>query len=62
MSEHRGRNKACKRIIKYVEEAMISLKKAEGENTKWQFVPDEVFEEMISVLGNIKKEVAGGEA
>jgi hypothetical protein len=62
MSEEKKRYKACKRIFKYVGEAIKKLEKAETENTEWQFVPSEVFEEIISVLGKIGTEVTKSEA
>jgi hypothetical protein len=57
MSEEKRRYKACRRVFKYVGKAIKKLEKAENENTEWQFVPTEVFEEIISVLGKVGTEV-----
>lgn len=57
MNDEKERRKACKRIFKYVNEAIENLERAETENTEWQFVPNEVFEEIISILGKVGTEV-----
>jgi hypothetical protein len=62
MSEGKKRYKACRRIFKYVNEAIKKLEKAENENTEWQCVPSEVFEEIISVLGKVGTEVTKSKA
>jgi hypothetical protein len=57
MSEEKERRKACKRVFKYVSEAVKKLEKAESENTEWEFVPGAVFEEIINVLDKVGTEV-----
>ena len=57
MNEEKKRYKDCRRISKYVSEAIRMLEKAENENTEWQCVPTEVFEEIIRVLSKVETEV-----
>jgi len=61
MKREKKRHKACKRIFKYVSEGIKNLEKAESENTEWEFVPGEVFEEIISVLNKVGAEITKGE-
>ncbi|NQT80408.1 MAG: hypothetical protein HQ555_08475 [Candidatus Aminicenantes bacterium] len=57
MSEQKERNKARKRIFKTLKEAIGNLEKAETENMEFQFVPAEVFKEILEVLGKIESEI-----
>jgi len=57
MSEQKERNKARKRIFKTLKEAIGNLEKAETENMEFQFVPLEVFKEILEVLGKIESEI-----
>lgn len=57
MTEQKERNKARKRIFKCLKDSIESLEKAEDENTDWQFVPRELFKEIIEVLGKIETEL-----
>ena len=57
MSEQKERNKARKRIFKILKEAIGNLEKAETANMEWQFVPAEVFKEILEVLGKIESEL-----
>ncbi len=61
MNHDKKRTKACKRIFKYVGEAINNLEKANTENMEWQFIPGEVFEEITSVLGKVGAEVTKSE-
>lgn len=61
MSEEKKRYKACRRISKYVSKAIKELEKAESENTEWQCVPSEVFEDIINVLGKVGTEITKSE-
>ncbi|MBC8359538.1 MAG: hypothetical protein ISS41_08745 [Candidatus Aminicenantes bacterium] len=58
MSEQKERNKARKRIFKTLKEAIGNLEKAETENMEFQFVPSEVFKEILEVLGKIESEIS----
>ena len=57
MSEQKERNKARKRIFKTLKEAIGNLEKAEIENMEFQFVPSEVFKEILEVLSKIESEL-----
>ena len=57
MSEQKERNKARKRIFKTLKEAIGNLEKAETENMEFQFVPSEVFKEILEVLSKIESEL-----
>ena len=57
MSEQKERNKARKRIFKTLKEAIGNLEKAETENMEIQFVPLEVFKEILEVLSKIESEL-----
>ncbi len=62
MIEDKDRTKASKRIHKYVTMAIRSLEKAEGENTEWKLIPDEIFTEIIDVLDKVGNEVNKSDA
>jgi hypothetical protein len=57
MSKQKGRDKARKRMFKFLKEAIENLEKAENDNMEWQFIPEEVFKELLEVLGRIEIEL-----
>lgn len=57
MNEQKERNKARKRIFKCLRAAIENLEKAETDNLEWQFIPEEVFKEILEVLGKIETEL-----
>jgi hypothetical protein len=57
MSKQKDRDKARKRMFKFLKEAIENLEKAENDNMEWQFIPEEVFKELLEVLGRIEIEL-----
>ena len=57
MSKQKDRDKARKRMFKFLKEAIENLEKAEKDNMEWQFIPEEVFKELLEVLGRIEIEL-----
>jgi hypothetical protein len=57
MGKQKDRDKARKRMFKFLKEAMDNLEKAENDNMEWQFIPEEVFKEILEVLGRIEIEL-----
>ncbi len=57
MSKQKDRDKARKRMFKFLKEAMENLEKSENENMQWEFIPEEVFKEILEVLGKIEVEL-----
>jgi hypothetical protein len=57
MSKQKDRDKARKRMFKFLKEAIENLEKAENDNMEWQFIPEEVFKELLDVLGRIEIEL-----
>lgn len=57
MSKQKDREKARKRMFKYLKEAMENLEKAESDNSEFEFVPKEVFKEILEVLGKVEIEL-----
>jgi len=57
MSKQKDRDKARKRMFKFLKEAIENLEKAENDNTEFQFIPEEVFKELLEVLGKIEVEL-----
>lgn len=62
MSNDKKRRKARKKMSKILREAIECLEKAESHNLQWEFVPDEVFKEIVDVLGKIETKLEGLEA
>jgi hypothetical protein len=44
-------------MFKFLKEAMENLEKSENENMQWEFIPEEVFKEILKVLGKIEVEL-----
>jgi len=57
MSKQKDRDKARKRMFKLLKGAMENLEKSENENMQWEFIPEEVFKEILEVLGKIEVEL-----
>ncbi len=57
MSKQKDRDKARKRMFKFLKEAMENLEKSENENMQWEFIPEEVFKEILEVLGKVEVEL-----
>ncbi len=57
MSKQKDRDKARKRMFKFLKIAMENLEKSENENMQWEFIPEEVFKEILEVLGKIEVEL-----
>lgn len=57
MSKQKDRDKARKRMFKFLKEVIDNLEKAENDNMEWQFIPEEVFKELLEVLGRIEIEL-----
>ncbi len=57
MSKQKDREKARKRMFKYLKEAMENLEKAESDNSEFEFIPKEVFKEILEVLGKVEIEL-----
>jgi hypothetical protein len=57
MNKQKHREKARKRMFKYLREAIESLEKAESDNSEFKFVPVEVFKEILEVLGKVEIEL-----
>jgi hypothetical protein len=57
MSKQKDRDKARKRMFKFLKEIIENLEKAENDNMEWQFIPEEVFKELLEVLGRIEIEL-----
>jgi len=57
MSKQKDRDKARKRMFKYLKEAMENLEKAESDNSEFEFIPKEVFKEILEVLGKVEIEL-----
>lgn len=57
MAKQKDRDKARKRLFKYLKDAIEHLEKAENDNIQWEFIPQEVFKEILEVLGKIEVEL-----
>ena len=57
MSKPKDKDKARKRMFKYLKDAIESLEKAENDNMQWEFVPEAVFKEILEVLGKVEVEL-----
>lgn len=57
MNKQKDREKARKRMFKYLRAAMEGLEKAENDNSEFEFVPKEVFKEILEVLGKVEIEL-----
>lgn len=57
MSKLKDKDKARKRMFKYLKDAIESLEKAENDNMQWEFVPEAVFKEILEVLGKVEVEL-----
>lgn len=57
MTKQKDRDKARKRMFKFLKDAIENLEKAENENMQWEFIPEEVFKEILEVLGKIEIEL-----
>ena len=57
MSKQKDREKARKRLFKYLKAAIESLEKAENDNSEFEFIPKEVFKEILEVLGKVEIEL-----
>lgn len=57
MSKQKDREKARKRMFKYLKAAMENLEKAESDNSEFEFIPKEVFKEILEVLGKVEIEL-----
>ncbi len=57
MSKQKDRDKARKRMFKFLRGAIENLEKSENENMQWEFIPEEVFKEILEVLGKIEVEL-----
>jgi hypothetical protein len=44
-------------MFKFLKGAMENLEKSESENMQWEFIPEEVFKEILEVLGKIEVEL-----
>lgn len=62
MSKQKDKDKARKRMFKYLKDAIESLEKAENDNMQWAFVPEEVLKEILEVLGKVEVELTKIEA
>jgi hypothetical protein len=62
MSKLKDKDKARKRMFKYLKDAIESLEKAENDNIQWEFVPEAVFKEILEVLGKVEVELTKIEA
>ena len=57
MTKQKDRDKARKRMFKFLKDAIENLEKAENDNMQWEFIPEEVFKEILEVLGTIEVEL-----
>jgi len=44
-------------MFKFLKGAMKNLEKSENENMQWEFIPEEVFKEILEVLGKVEVEL-----
>jgi len=62
MTKDRERTKARKKMSKILKEAIESLERAETHNIQWDFIPGEIFREILDVLGQIETKLERLEA
>lgn len=62
MTNYKQRTKARKKMSKIMREAIETLEKAETHNIQWDFLPGEIFREILDVLGQIETKLERLEA